>query len=272
MNSIDFGLVLNLHQPAGNLDDLLDGREWEAKEILWALDRIPRSLWEYEDVGRVHVSMSGTLLKTLSDPRFHERVYGIVDCGSLLWHLQNTRTIEVLGTAYYHPVLPLIPPPDREEQIARWLGLGRHLFWRDRFRGFWPPELGFCTDLVDRVSGAISPSSAPTSAEISASISSRAISATASRTKSSSRPSRTCATTSATFMLCPSGHRGVSIRRTARTADKFGAAVADPSQRSATRRPLHHFYRRDPLSVGSSGPRASCIGIRFRRPSGWPSW
>ena len=29
MNSIDFGLVLNLHQP-GNLDDLLDGREWEA--------------------------------------------------------------------------------------------------------------------------------------------------------------------------------------------------------------------------------------------------
>ena len=47
MNSIDFGLVLNLHQPAGNLDDLLDGREWEAKEILWALDRIPRSLWEY---------------------------------------------------------------------------------------------------------------------------------------------------------------------------------------------------------------------------------
>ena len=47
MNSIDFGLVLNLHPPAGNLDDLLDRREWEAKEILWALDRIPRSLWEY---------------------------------------------------------------------------------------------------------------------------------------------------------------------------------------------------------------------------------
>ena len=152
MDSIDFGLVLNLHQPAGNLDELLDRNAWEAKEILWALDRIPRSLWEYEDVGRVHVSLSGTLLETLSDPRFQERVYGIVDCGSLLWHLQNTRTIEVLGTAYYHPVLPLIPPADREEQIARWLGLGRHLFWRDRFRGFWPPELGFCMDLVPALS------------------------------------------------------------------------------------------------------------------------
>ena len=151
MDSIDFGLVLNLHQPAGNLDELLDRNAWEAKEILWALDRIPRSLWEHEDVGRLHLSLSGTLLETLADPRFQARVYGIVDCGSLLWHLQNTRTIEVLGTGYYHPVLPLIPPADRGEQLARWLGLGRHLFWRDRFRGFWPPELGFCMDLVPTI-------------------------------------------------------------------------------------------------------------------------
>ena len=148
MNAIDFGLVLNLHQPAGNLDELLDHNEWEAREILWALDRIARSLWEYEDLGRVHLSLSGTLLETLADPRFQARVYGIVDCGSLLWHLQNARTIDVLGTAYYHPVLPLIPPADRDEQLARWLGLGRHLFCRDRFRGFWPPELGFSMDLV----------------------------------------------------------------------------------------------------------------------------
>jgi 4-alpha-glucanotransferase len=151
MDAIDFGLVLNLHQPAGNLDALLDHNEWEAREILWALDRIPRSLWEYEDVGRVHLSLSGTLLETLADPRFQARVYGTVDCGSLLWHLQNTRTVEVLGTGYYHPVLSLIPPSDRDEQLARWLGLGRHLFWRDRFRGFWPPELGFGMDLIPTV-------------------------------------------------------------------------------------------------------------------------
>jgi 4-alpha-glucanotransferase len=151
MDCIDFAVVLNLHQPAGNLDELLDHNEWEASEILWAVDRIPRSLWEYEDLGRVHLSLSGTLLETLADPRLQDRVYGIVDCGSLVWHLQNTRVIEVLGSAYYHPVLPLIPPPDREEQLARWLGLARHLFWRDRFRGFWPPELGFSIDLVPAV-------------------------------------------------------------------------------------------------------------------------
>jgi hypothetical protein len=111
-------LVLNLHQPAGNLEMLLDENPWTAKEILFALDRIPRSLWDYEDVGRVHLSLSGTLLETLSRPDVQARTYGIVKCGNLLWHLQNQRIIEILGTAYYHPVLPLIPEADWEEQLT----------------------------------------------------------------------------------------------------------------------------------------------------------
>jgi 4-alpha-glucanotransferase len=145
---IAFSLVLNLHQPAGNLEQLIDQNEWEAKEILWALDRIPRSLWGYEDLARVHLSLSGTLLETLADPRFQERVYGIVDCGSLLWHLQNTRIVDILATAYYHPVLPLIEPADWDEQLGRWQGIGRHLFHRDQFQGFWPPEMGFCMEMI----------------------------------------------------------------------------------------------------------------------------
>jgi 4-alpha-glucanotransferase len=143
-----FALVLNLHQPAHNLEDLLERQEWEAREILWAMDRIPRSLWAYEDVGRVHLSVSGTLLETLSSPDFQRRVYGIVDCGSLLWYLQNTKIIRILGTGYYHPVLPLIPRADCGEQIARWQGIGQHLFARTRFPGFWPPEMGFCMELI----------------------------------------------------------------------------------------------------------------------------
>ena len=30
----------------------------------------------YEDIARVHLSLSGTLLETLSNPSFQERVYG----------------------------------------------------------------------------------------------------------------------------------------------------------------------------------------------------
>ena len=142
MASVAFALVLNLHQPAGNLEDLLGQREWEAKEILWAMDRIPRSLWAYDDVGRVHLSLSGTLLETLASPGFQSRAYGIVDCGSLLWYLQNTKIFRILGTGYYHPVLPLIPHADWDEQLDRWQGIARHLFARTSFPGFWPPGDG----------------------------------------------------------------------------------------------------------------------------------
>lgn len=141
-------LVLNLHQPSGNLEWMLDNADWEAREILFAMDRIPRSLWGQEDLGRVHLSLSGTLLETLSNPAFQSRVYGDVDCGSLLWHLQNQGIIEILGTGHYHPVLPLIPKADRAEHLARWQGIARHLFWRQRFSGFWPPEMGFSMELI----------------------------------------------------------------------------------------------------------------------------
>ncbi len=60
MQTVFHALVFNLHQPAGNLETLLDSKEWEAKEILYAIDRIPRSIWGYEEVARVHLSLSGT--------------------------------------------------------------------------------------------------------------------------------------------------------------------------------------------------------------------
>lgn len=148
MNTIFHALVLNLHQPSGNLDALLRDNEWEAREILLALDRMPRALWPFEDVARVHLSLSGTLLETLSNPEFQQRVYGIVRCGDLLWYLQNEKIFQILGTGYYHPVLPLIPAEDREEHLTRWLGIARHLFARPHFNGFWPPEMAFCMEMI----------------------------------------------------------------------------------------------------------------------------
>jgi len=139
--------VLNLHQPLGNLEELLATQEWEAKEILYALDRIPQALEGQEDLARLHLSLSGTLLETLSNHDFQSRVYGIVKCGDLLWRLRSP-AIEVLGTGYYHPVMPLIPEADREEQILRWLGIARHLFDREGFNGFWPPEMGFSMEMI----------------------------------------------------------------------------------------------------------------------------
>ena len=143
MKEIYHALVLNMHQPPNNLEHLLNENEWEVKEILFAYDRMARTLWPYEDLARVHLSLSGTLLETLSSPGFQNRVYGMVDCGSLLWYIQNPKIFEILGTGYYHPVLALIPEADWDEQIARWRGIAQHLFWRNQFNGFWPPEMGF---------------------------------------------------------------------------------------------------------------------------------
>ncbi len=139
--------VLNLHQPLGNLEELLDTKEWEAREILYALDRIPDALAGNEDIARVHLALSGTLLETLSNPTFQSRVYGIIKCGDLLWKLRSP-SIDILGTGYYHPVLPLIPPADREEHLARWFGIASHLFDRYQFNGFWPPEMGFSMEMI----------------------------------------------------------------------------------------------------------------------------
>lgn len=148
MVDIHHALVLNLHQPAGNLEHLLDHSPWEAAQVLYAMDRIPRSLWSYAGVGRVHLSLSGTLLEALSDPELQKRTYGVVRLGDLLHHLQNRQIIEVLGTGHYHPVLPLTPELDRDAQLRRWQGIGRHLFWRTDFHGFWPPEMAFSMELV----------------------------------------------------------------------------------------------------------------------------
>lgn len=141
-------LVLNLHQPAGNFD-LLEQDPFtahEPKEVLFAYDRIPRAVNGFEDMARVHLALSGTLLEALSDPAFQARFYGTVKCGDLLWNLRH-RCLDLLGTGYYHPVLALIPPADRIEHLRRWQGLAGHLFER-RHQGFWPPELGFSMELI----------------------------------------------------------------------------------------------------------------------------
>lgn len=150
-NHIHHALVLNLHQPWGNLDamlaDPIEQERWHGKECLFCYDRIPRAVWGWEDVARVHCSFSGSLLEALSDPGFQARNYGVVKCGDVLWNLRSP-ALDIIGTGYYHPVFPLIPQADREEHVQRWLGLARHLFGRGGFEGFWPPECGFCMEMI----------------------------------------------------------------------------------------------------------------------------
>jgi alpha-amylase/alpha-mannosidase (GH57 family) len=148
MPEIYHALGLHLHQPLGNLVALHNSTEgWEAKQILWCYDRVTRMLEGYEDVARLHVGFSGTLLKQFEDPAIVETFHDVVNIGDFLDRYRNS-PIEFVGSGLYHPVYPLIPPQDWDAQTAWWIGLGKHLLGRDKFRGFWPPELGFCMEMI----------------------------------------------------------------------------------------------------------------------------
>ena len=56
--------------------------------------------------------------------------------------------IEFVGSGLYHPVYPLIPTAEWDAQTEWWQGLGRHLLGRESFPGFWPPEMGFCMEMI----------------------------------------------------------------------------------------------------------------------------
>lgn len=149
MSEIYHALGLHFHQPLGNLRRLYESPQdqWEAKQILWCYDRPTRMVEGWEDVARLHFSFSGTLLKQFEDPALQELFAGIVDIPDILARYRRG-PFEILGSGLFHPVYPLIPDSDWDAQTAWWIGLGRHLLGREWFQGFWPPEMGFCMEMI----------------------------------------------------------------------------------------------------------------------------
>ena len=148
MAPVYHALGLNMHQPLGNLLTLHNSNErWEAKQILWCYDRPLRMLKGYEDVARLHIGFSGTLLKQFEDPAIQETFHDVVDIKDFVEGYRRSN-IEFVGTGLYHPVYPLIPPEDWDAHTSWWIGLGKHLLGRDSFGGFWPPEMGFCMEMI----------------------------------------------------------------------------------------------------------------------------
>src|SRR4051812_1312488 len=148
MPDIFHALGLHFHQPPGNLVTLHNsGESWAARQILWCYDRTTRMIEGYEDIARLHVSFSGTLLKQLEDPGVRQTFREVVDIEDILARFRRSN-IEFVGSGLYHPVYPLMPPSDWDAQTEWWQGLGRPLLGRQNFEGFWPPEMGFCMEMI----------------------------------------------------------------------------------------------------------------------------
>ena len=136
-NPIRLALVLHNHQPVGNFDDVFERAYQDSYRPF--LDVFTR----YDSLS-ISLHVSGSLMEWLeaNHPDYVDRLSGLVSAGR----------IEVLGGAFFEPILAMIPSRDRIGQIrtySRWLN--------SRFgatvRGLWVPERvweqSFTRDLVD---------------------------------------------------------------------------------------------------------------------------
>lgn len=73
---------------------------------------------------------------------------GYSDCLNLCAELSRTGRVEFVGTAAYYPILPLLPRPAIERQVADNQARHRELFPGWSCRGFVPPEMAFGPELL----------------------------------------------------------------------------------------------------------------------------
>ncbi len=140
-------LGLHMHQPPGNLEFLIDTNDWEARQIMLCYDRPLKYAWRYQDVSRFCVGFSGILLEQFQDPKIVARYAGIVDIPKMLEAYRNTPNIEIVGMGYYHPIFPLIPIDDWDDQIERGKKKIMEIFGREP-KIFWPPEMAFTMEMI----------------------------------------------------------------------------------------------------------------------------
>jgi len=140
-------LGLHMHQPPGNLKLLIESSPQEAEKIVRCYERAARFAQEYRDLAHLHVGFSGILLEQLLDPAVVDAYRNIVDIPQMLGRYREATNVELVGTGYYHPIFPIIPKADWEEQLMRGRSILERAFGRAPL-GFWPPEMAFCMEMI----------------------------------------------------------------------------------------------------------------------------
>ena len=136
-----------MHQPPDNLKLIFDTQNWEAIQIIKCYERVARYAHAYMDVARLHIGFSGILLEQFMDPKVIDRYRNIVDLPRMIEAYRTAKNIEFIGMGYFHPIFPLIPMEDWEEQIRLCTDLINEVFGR-RPKGFWPPEMAFSMEMI----------------------------------------------------------------------------------------------------------------------------
>jgi len=142
-------LGLHLHQPPGNMLDVLRNADYEAIGIIHAYDRISRYAFDFKDA-KFQVGFSGVLLDQLTDQEVIKAYAPHVDIRAMLERYRNAENIELMGMGHFHPVFPLIPQKDWDEQLAIGRERIKDVFGREPL-GFWPSEMAFTMEMIPAI-------------------------------------------------------------------------------------------------------------------------
>jgi alpha-amylase/alpha-mannosidase (GH57 family) len=142
-----YAIGLNFHQPYGNLAEIHDASPWEANQILRAYERALRYFGKLRPEARLHISFSGSLLMQLLDLAVQNLFKDVMDVHSLIQNYAGAE-IEFMGSSCTHAVFPIIPQNDWDTQMGRYLDIARPALGRNWLAGFWPPEMGFCMEMI----------------------------------------------------------------------------------------------------------------------------
>jgi len=119
--------LLHIYQPPTQDLNILKKIDKECYKPLFSL------LEDYETI-KICLNINGVLIELLYE-------YDLSDTIDQLKNLVSESKIEIVGTAKYHPILPLIPKKEARHQIQLNEDLNRREFGRWKRIGFFPPEL-----------------------------------------------------------------------------------------------------------------------------------
>jgi len=94
------------------------------------------------NIAKFCLNINGVLIELLNE-------YGMSDTLDLIRELVYQNKLEILGTAKFHPILPLIPKKEVKRQIRLNEEINREIFGNDwDKKGFFPPELAISSKVA----------------------------------------------------------------------------------------------------------------------------
>ncbi len=126
--------LLHMYQPCFQESNVLRQIDKECYKPLF------RMLEEHDNV-KISLNINAVLIDMLKE-------FDLSDTIELLKNLVFSNKIEIIGTAKFHPILPLIPQNEAEHQIELNEDIVRKEFPQWKKTGFFPPELSISSQVA----------------------------------------------------------------------------------------------------------------------------